>query len=117
MRSGTFQHPAVRDTLLALLVVALTFLNLGHSSAVFAAGGRVVVTAHSLCGDSQPVGDGEHFACHACRIGDAAALPPPPAMVAPGGFAVAPVAYAGPVSETALLAPRNAAQPRAPPPA
>jgi len=117
MRNGTFQHPAVRDTLLALLVVALTFLNLGHSSAVFAAAGRVVVTSHSLCGDSQPVSDGEHFACHACRFGDAAALPPPPAMVAPVVFAVAPVAYAEPVSATGILAPRNVAWPRAPPPA
>ena len=40
-----------RDALLALLVLALSFLSFGHQSAVFAAGGRVVVTAHSICGD------------------------------------------------------------------
>ena len=44
MRTSRDHRRLARETLLALLVVALTFLNFGHSSAVFAAGGRVVVT-------------------------------------------------------------------------
>jgi len=104
----------MRDALLALLVVALTFLNFGHTSAVFADGGRVVVTGHSICGDTQPVNDGEHYACHACRPA-AAMLPPPPAGVEPVCFAVAPVRYAeivrSPVARQATLS----ARPRGPP--
>ena len=75
---GSFaQKVVVRETLLALLVLALSFLNFGHSSAVFAAGGRVVVTGVSICGDQSSTTPGDHFACHACRQ-DVAALPPPP---------------------------------------
>jgi len=105
----------VRETLLALLVVALTFLNFGHTSAVFAAGGRVVVTAHSTCGDQQTPSDGEHFACHACRQ-DLPALPPPPVVAAPIDFSIAPTWYPPRLVEappTGLLL--LAARPRGPP--
>jgi hypothetical protein len=104
----------LRETLLALLVVALTFLNFGHTSAVFAAGGRVVVTGHSICGDQQTPSGGDHFACHACRPA-AAALPPAPAGIVPIDFAAETVAYAAPLIAAPLPAFRLAANPRAPP--
>jgi hypothetical protein len=114
MRTGQTRQAMMRDALLALLVVALTFLNFGHTSAVFADGGRVVVTGHSICGDTQPVNDGEHYACHACRPA-AAMLPPPPAGVEPVCFVAIPVRYAeivrSPVARPATLS----ARPRGPP--
>jgi hypothetical protein len=104
----------VREALLALLVVALTFLNFGHTSAVFAAGGRVVVTGTSVCGDQSPTGAGDHFACHACRS-DAAVLPPPPCEAAPIRFTVTPVAYAAQLPPAEIAPVRLAGNPRAPP--
>jgi hypothetical protein len=104
----------VREALYALLVVALTFLNFGHTSAVFAAGGRVVITSHSTCGDQQAPSDGEHFACHACRPG-AIALPPTPADAVAVVFTATPVVYADLCVALAELAPPLAAQPRGPP--
>jgi len=101
-----------RETLLALLVAALTFLNFGHDSAVFAAGGRVVVTGHSICGDQPATNDGDHFACHACRQ-DLPTLPPPPALVAPVVFASTPVAYAELAISAASLPSRINGRPRA----
>ena len=114
-------HRLVRETLLALLVVALTFLNFGHTSAVFAAGGRVVVTGgrvvvtgHSICGDQGAVNQGEHFACHACRpaIAD---LPPPPAEPEPVCFAVAAVTYRAAPASNDSSAGLLAFEPRGPP--
>ena len=82
----------ISATAYPLLVLALTFLNFGHTSAVFAAGGRVVVTGHSICGEQPAQRDGDHFACHACRP-DNVALPPPPLGVAPVCFAMSSVRY------------------------
>jgi hypothetical protein len=104
----------LRDLLLALLVLGLAALNFGHQSAVFAAGGRVVITAASVCGDPPAPHSGEHFACHACRPG-ALALPPAPSGVEPVCFAVMPVAFAAALTGTARLAPVGSAQPRGPP--
>ncbi len=104
----------LRETLLALLVVALTFLNFGHSSAVFAAGGRVVVTASSICGDPGTPPDGAHFTCHACRP-DIGALPPPPSAVEPVCFVATRVAYATPFAATETRLPFGLARPRGPP--
>ena len=101
MRIGHIGRWMARDALLALIVIALTFLNFGHTSAVFAAGGRVVVTGHSICGEQPAQHDGDHFACHACRP-DTAALPPPPLGVEPVCFAVAPVRYDEAVEPVAL---------------
>ena len=42
--------------------------------------GRVVVTTASFCGNPLYPADGDHTPCHACRIGAAAVLPPPPAQ-------------------------------------
>jgi hypothetical protein len=104
----------VREALLALLVVALSFLNFGHTSAVFAAGGRVVITGTSVCGDQSPTGLGDHFACHACRS-DAAVLPPPPCVAAPVSFAIVPVAYAAVLPAAEIAPVLIAGNPRAPP--
>lgn len=114
MRIAIRQRWVVRETLLALLVVALAFLNFGHSSAVFAAGGRVVVTGTSICGDAGLVHDGDHFACHACRP-NIADLPPPPAEPEPVAFAVATVHYTAAVVPNHSGAGPLAAQPRGPP--
>ena len=114
MRTGAKPPRLLQETLLALLVLALTFLNFGHTSAVFAAGGRVVITATSVCGDPLSTSAGDHFACHACRPA-AAVLPPPPAGVAPVQFAVAPVVYTPPLASPAALPFRLAASPRGPP--
>ena len=98
MRIGTaIGKPMLRDTLLALLVLALTFLNFGHSSAVFAAGGRVVVTGVSICGDQNSATPGDHFACHACRQ-DVAGLPPAPVIFCHVIHGVVPVVF----TETAV---------------
>lgn len=105
----------MREALLALLVIALTFLNFGHSSAVFAAGGRVVVTGHSICGEQSAPRDGEHFACHACRP-DAIALPPPPLSVEPVCFAISPVRYDDPVEPAVLRPSADRPASRGPPP-
>jgi hypothetical protein len=114
MRIGHIGRWMARDALLALLVIALTFLNFGHTSAVFAAGGRVVVTGHSICGEQPAAHDGDHFACHACRP-DAIALPPPPLSVEPVCFAVVPVRYDDAFDPVALRPTRDTASPRGPP--
>jgi hypothetical protein len=104
-----------REALFALLVLALAFLNFGHSNAVFAAGGRVVVTATSICGDpgSGPSA-GEHFACHACRS-DAAALPPEPCAVEPVVFSTVAIAYADAAPTALAVLAHAGGNPRAPP--
>jgi len=104
----------VRETLLALLVLALTFLNFGHSSAVFASGGRVVLTGVSICGDQSSTIPGDHFACHACRQ-DIPALPPAPIAIAPVQFGVTPVAYVTAVPSAFATPLNRAASPRGPP--
>jgi hypothetical protein len=86
--------PMLRDSVLAVLTLALVFLNFGHSSAVFASGGRVVVTGTSICGDPITPSAGDHFACHACRP-NLALLPPRQLEVEAVCFAVADVTYAG----------------------
>ena len=103
-----------REALLALLVIALTFLNFGHTSAVFAAGGRVVVTGTSWCGDPVAPKDGEHFTCHACRQ-DAPALPPAPVAVAPVQFNACAVAYSADPAAMPAPSVRFAVRPRGPP--
>ncbi len=53
----------LREALLALVVLALAFLNFGHASAVFAANGRIVITAHSVCGDPGSLPRGGRSLC------------------------------------------------------
>lgn len=115
MRSTDIRSPAWREALLALVVLALAFLSFGHTSAVFAAGGRVVVTAHSVCGDPGAIpAAGDHFACHGCKP-DLALLPPRPAAAARLAFATASVIYPTPVEAAAPTLLRRLGQPRAPP--
>lgn len=114
MRTALNQRWALRETLLALLVVALTFLNFGHASAVFAAGGRVVVTGYAICGDQGAVHDGDHFACHACRP-SVADLPPPPAEPEPVCFTASAVHYVAASTPTDSSAGLLAFEPRGPP--
>ena len=114
MRASRDHRRLARETLLALLVVALTFLNFGHTSAVFAAGGRVVVTGHSICGDQSAPGAGDHFTCHACRP-DALVLPAAPAEAAPIVFAATPVAYVATGYRCPIAGRATSLQPRGPP--
>ena len=90
---GLTRQPIVRDALLALLVLGLTFLNFGHTNQAFAAGGRIVATTSAFCGNPFVPADGDHAPCHACRIGIPVDLPPPPVLVEPVAFIVAPVVY------------------------
>ena len=105
----------VRETLLALLVLALGFLNFGHSSVALAADGHLVVTGSSYCGNPLTPDRGDHTPCHACRIGNAADLPPVPADIAPVAFAATAVIYAAPPAASTALVFGLAANPRAPP--
>ena len=115
MRIAVAHSRIWRETLLALVVLALAFLNFGHQSAVLAAGGRVVVTDHSICGDAGTLpAAGDHFACHACRP-DAAMLPPEPCTVDPVLFALAPVTYAAPLFAWHRLLNARPGNPRGPP--
>jgi hypothetical protein len=103
-----------REALLALLVLALAFLNFGHASAAFAAGGRIVVTATSLCGDAGAAPAGDHFACHACRP-NTTALPPQPCVFEPAERIVASVGYGSTGFLMPILAIVLGGNPRAPP--
>lgn len=103
------------ETVRALLVLALVFLNFGHQPA-FAAPtpGDVltVVASQSFCG--APIGDLEHAPCHACRIGSAADLPPVTGLPCPP----LPVALRLPAEPAAVALERHAPLPagaRAPP--
>jgi hypothetical protein len=105
----------LREALLALVVLALAFLNFGHASAVFVANGRIVITAHSVCGDPgslPPAGD--HFACHGCRP-DVAALPPAPVSALRAEFCAQKVIYAAAVPATPLAPFTASATARGPP--
>ena len=68
-------RPILREALLAALVLALVFLNFGHTTA-FARTGYDV--DNSWCGDPLSPDPIAHAPCHACRVGEGAALPPPP---------------------------------------
>ena len=102
-----------RETLLALLVVALTFLNFGHSPVVAASG--VQVAPGSWCGDPLLPGSQDHPPCHACRIGSGADLPPAPIGAEPVSFVATIVAYAAPGERFVPSFHAGPAQPRGPP--
>lgn len=105
----------VRETLLALLVLALTFLNFGHTSVAFAADGHIVTGSSSFCGNPLIPADGDHTPCHACRIGAGAYLPPAPCFTEAAPLTATPVVYAA-IGIGVLAIPfRLAASPRAPP--
>lgn len=104
-----------RETLLALLVLAVVFLNFGHQNFAFAGDGSIVTEASAFCGDPIHPNDAGHAPCHACRIGGGADLPPAPCAVEPAIFVTAAIVYAR-ITTAAEVAPfRLAANPRAPP--
>jgi hypothetical protein len=113
MNTGGRKQVYLRETLLALLVVALTFLNYGHASV--SAAGDVQITPDSWCGDPLLPDSPDHSPCHACRIGSGADLPPPPACVDPVSFDAMPIAYAAPIAPIDLPLQARQAQPRGPP--
>ena len=106
-------RPHLRETLLALLVVALTFLNFGHVAVT--ASGDVRVTPDSWCGSPLLPDSPAHAPCHACRIGNGADLPPPPACIEPVAFVTLPVAYVARAVLFDLPVHARPAQPRGPP--
>jgi hypothetical protein len=103
----------LRETLLALLVVALTVLNFGHVGVT--AAGSFQVTPDSWCGDPLLPASPDHSPCHACRIGTGADLPPPPACIHPVDFAAVPVDYFAPAITPRRLLQARPALPRGPP--
>lgn len=112
MSAGGKRWAYVRETLLALAVLALTFLNFGHVSV--SASGDVQITTDSWCGTPLAPEGIAHAPCHACRA-DGVALPPPPAETAPVCFAAIAIVYDAlqvrPDAPPAL----RLAQPRGPP--
>lgn len=106
-------RPYLRETLLALVVVALTFLNFGHVAVT--ASGDFHFTPDSWCGDPLLPDPLQHSPCHACRIGSGADLPPPPAAAEPIAFVVAPVAYVDAIAPIGLPVHAQPIQPRGPP--
>jgi hypothetical protein len=113
MNTGGRKWVYLRETLLALLVVALTFLNYGHV-AVSAAGG-VQITPDSWCGDPLLPDSPDRSPCPACRIGSGADLPPRPTCAMPVSFVAIPTAYATPLATIELPLHARPAQPRGPP--
>ena len=105
-------RPHLREMLLALAVVALTFLNFGHVSV--SASGDIQVTPDSWCGSPLAPEGTPHSPCHACRA-DGVAPPPPPAAIEPVCFVATPVAYIAPVAAIELPLDTRPAQPRGPP--
>lgn len=103
------------ETVRALLVLALVFLNFGHQPA-FAARtpGDVftIVASQTFCGT--PTDDLDHAPCHACRIGSGADLPPVTGLPCPP----LPVALRRTAEPAAIAFERHAPLPagaRAPP--
>jgi hypothetical protein len=80
MALRTTSRPILREALLAALVLALVFLNFGHTTA-FARTGYDVDS--SWCGDPLSPDPVAHAPCHACRVGEGAALPPVPVASIP----------------------------------
>lgn len=74
----------VAETMRALVVLALIFLNFAHQPAIAASPGDVMtlVASQSFCG-APLADDEEHAPCHACRIGAGADLPPVAALPCP----------------------------------
>ncbi len=101
-----------REIVLALAVLALTFLNYGHVSV--SASGDLQITPDSWCGSPLAPADIAHAPCHACRV-DGAALPPPPTCIEPVAFVAVAVAYAAPLPVAPSARHTHPALPRGPP--
>ncbi|MEO6178385.1 MAG: hypothetical protein ABIP15_01315 [Devosia sp.] len=109
----TNRGSVARETLLALLVLALAFLNFGHAS--ISLGGELKLTPEIWCGDPMLPDSPDHSPCHACRIGSSVDVPPAPVCVEPVSFAVTPVVYADIGAAFLSPVPLGSAHPRGPP--
>jgi len=112
---GSGRQPSfVREALLALLVLAVIFLNFNTASIAVATDTQVTAPAiTSFCGDHPP-GDCSQIVCHACRP-NIADLPPPPSAVVPVVFVAARVVYVVDILDIDFLPPQIAPPTRAPP--
>ena len=74
------RHPYLAEVTRALMVLALILLNLAHQTTPSLAYDSPAYTAGVMinCGDVDHPDTAAHAPCHACRIGSAALLPPPP---------------------------------------
>ena len=113
MSTGGRRWALVRETLLALLVVALPFLHYGHVSVT--ASGAFQIMPDSWCGDPLLPDSPKHSPCHACRIGSGADLPPPLVCIEPVSFVAVPVAYLAPAIIPQRPLQTRPALPRGPP--
>ena len=111
----THQRVVGREALLALLVLALVFLNFGHANFAFAHDGQIVSGPSVYCGNPLSPGDGDHLPCHACRTGQAASLPPVPCTAEAVFFVAMPVVYADELVPSLVPIEAVPGQPRAPP--
>lgn len=102
-----------RETLLAVLVLALCCLSFAHK-AVATPAGYTLTSTDAWCGESSLPAGSDHAACHACRLGEGAALPPPPCG-AERALTVAAVAYGLPGPLAAFAEPDFATSARGPP--
>lgn len=113
----TLARAIAGETIRALLVLALIFLNFGHGAlGSDGVSGIVALDTGVLCGESTPgtpaLGDEP---CPACRIASGIALPPAPCVIAPAFGLVAKVAF-DISTETGYQPVRSfATGPRAPP--
>ncbi|MDB5507003.1 MAG: hypothetical protein JWR75_1641 [Devosia sp.] len=110
----------IGELVLALLVLALMFLNFGHGGADLRAGANIAYDLASLdgslCGDTADLpADHAQNPCHACRVGADAALPSAPACATPAEFGSVTVAYAAFAPLPTRVAQSDHAEPRAPP--
>lgn len=102
-----------RETLRALLVLALVALSFAHAPAF--AVGTAFDSAESWCGDPLLPEGQPHVPCHACRLGDGAALPPAPITTAPVCFTAATIVHVSPAEVVIALDSLRLPQPRGPP--
>lgn len=108
----------LQETVRALGVVALVFLNFGH--APMAAGTELVASSYgaSFCGGPvDPVdapGHGNFAPCDVCLLGSGMDLPPPPAGLRLP-FGEAPACYVTAVRREGARWRHAGSQPRAPP--
>ena len=104
------------EVLRALCVLALIFLSFAHTPVTAVASSPAVLNAAldmSYCGDL-PDDPKAHAACHACRIGGSADLPPPCNIALPVTV-VADVAYGAMPSLSLPATPIHSFNARGPP--
>jgi len=116
MGRGRRKHSSVfREALLALLVLAVTFLNFSTTTVSVASDDQTVVSAITVfCGDHPLSNDCGHVVCHACRP-NIADLPPPPSTAVRVAFGATRVVYADAVADIDAAPVAVKPNPRGPP--